>query len=752
MNKKILLILSSVLFVTCLLAQERSTYLAEMQVIKDKFDVSFVYDSSLRLDGFCESIKDRQSLQASVRNLFAGSGISYEIRGRTIILFEEPQNPAGRSSRPLRGLDMPWLDTLAAAVKTDWQQQQERPGTIRSDMPEIFGVISPLGEGDPIRWVQTLPGVATGADGTTAMYVRGGNLGNSLFSLDGVPVYGYSHLLGLTTVVPPEGIESVSLSRGGFEGRQGNFTSSHLQIQSRIPGQDGRKTSFAANNFLVSAATEGEIRDGLSYGVSGRISPLALEYYAFRGMLPDLLGGFDGFGAGVGDLYGRLQWEIDSHRQLSAFILGSLDQYRFAMADGTGDRMGWNNMIASARFLDHQDNIRTEMQAYVNRYVTNQMEDKVYRDVRQQLSLRSAVTEVSLSASRTHQVGSRFRYAYGVSLRDAIFNSGQVASVRHLSNALLTTAWAQGDYDIPDILSIMLAVRGNLFTRFQANGTFFTPDASLSFKWSPVRHFSMNLTLDRVSQFYHTLEGLPTGWSLDIVIPSGKTVRPETALQGYVGADLLFDRHSLSAGAFRKRMDGLVYYKYAPSLFNGTLADWEESIDTGSGNSYGAEFQYEYSGKQLHVCLAYTWSKTDRVGFASVLDGAPFHARFDRRHVMNASASWRGFNAAFTFQSGHWENSMSQQAWMHFLDETWKADYPVGTGINDYHMPDVLRLDLGYQFSFETRRCSHTVNVGVCNVTNHFNPFMLYFNASTENWEEIALLPVLPNFSYRISF
>ena len=44
------------------------------------------------------------------------------------------------------------------------------------------------------------------------------------------------------------------------------------------------------------------------------------------------------------------------------------------------------------------------------------------------------------------------------------------------------------------------------------------------------------------------------------------------------------------------------------------------------------------------------------------------------------------------------------------------------------------------------------MNLGVCNVTNHFNPFMLYFNGSRETWEEITLLPIYPNFSYRIRF
>ena len=89
---------------------------------------------------------------------------------------------------------------------------------------------------------------------------------------------------------------------------------------------------------------------------------------------------------------------------------------------------------------------------------------------------------------------------------------------------------------------------------------------------------------------------------------------------------------------------------------------------------------------------------------------------------------------------------------MHVLGEEWIAKYLTEGGINDYHMPDIIRLDIGYRFSFNAWGLDHEVNLGVCNVTNHFNPFMLYFNGTTEEWQEIALLPILPNFSYRISF
>ncbi|MEJ2258842.1 MAG: carboxypeptidase-like regulatory domain-containing protein, partial [Woeseiaceae bacterium] len=45
------------------------------------------------------------------------------------------------------------------------------------------------GEPDVIRTAQLLPGVQTGADGFGGMYVRGGDVGQNLVLLDGVPVY-----------------------------------------------------------------------------------------------------------------------------------------------------------------------------------------------------------------------------------------------------------------------------------------------------------------------------------------------------------------------------------------------------------------------------------------------------------------------------------------------------------------------------------------------------------------------------------
>ena len=155
-------------------------------------------------------------------------------------------------------------DTLEASVKTDSRRVVESLGKLSTGLEGVRRVISPLGEGDPIRWAQGLPGVSTGADGTTAFYVRGGNMGNNLITLDGVPVYGYSHLLGLTTIIPQDVMSEATLLKGGFDGGSSNFTAGHLAITTRDPSREKFRMSAALNNFLASVALETPINEKMS--------------------------------------------------------------------------------------------------------------------------------------------------------------------------------------------------------------------------------------------------------------------------------------------------------------------------------------------------------------------------------------------------------------------------------------------------------------------------------------------------------
>ena len=78
-----------------------------------------------------------------------------------------------------------------SAQNTEWNERIDssvvearrlRPEmtAIRINTADLNRTASPMGEADPIKFIQTLPGVSTGMEGASAYYVRGGNEGNNL--------------------------------------------------------------------------------------------------------------------------------------------------------------------------------------------------------------------------------------------------------------------------------------------------------------------------------------------------------------------------------------------------------------------------------------------------------------------------------------------------------------------------------------------------------------------------------------------
>ena len=100
-----------------------------------------------------------------------------------------------------------------------------------------------LGEADVIKTIQLLPGVQSGTEGTSGLYVRGGGPDQNLVLLDDVPVYNAEHLFGFFSVFNPDAIKSVSFYKGGFPARFGGRLSSVLDIRMK----DGDENNLHGN-------------------------------------------------------------------------------------------------------------------------------------------------------------------------------------------------------------------------------------------------------------------------------------------------------------------------------------------------------------------------------------------------------------------------------------------------------------------------------------------------------------------------
>ncbi|MDO7610711.1 MAG: TonB-dependent receptor, partial [Crocinitomicaceae bacterium] len=128
-----------------------------------------------------------------------------------------------------------------------------------------------LGEKDIIKTIQLFPGVQSGSEGSSGIYVRGGGQDQNLMLLDGVPIYNATHLFGFFSIFNADAINKVTMIKGGFPARYGGRLSSVLDI--RMKEGNMKKFHGEGSIGIISSklSLEGPIiKDKTSFIVSGR--------------------------------------------------------------------------------------------------------------------------------------------------------------------------------------------------------------------------------------------------------------------------------------------------------------------------------------------------------------------------------------------------------------------------------------------------------------------------------------------------
>ena len=127
------------------------------------------------------------------------------------------------------------------------------------------------GEPDVLKMVQMLPGVNAVGEGSSGIYVRGGNLDQNLILLDEAPIYNPNHLLGFFSAFNTDAIRHAAIYKSSFPIEYGGRLSSVLDLRMK----EGNKEKFGVEGgvgLLVSRLhLEGPLKkEKSSFMVSAR--------------------------------------------------------------------------------------------------------------------------------------------------------------------------------------------------------------------------------------------------------------------------------------------------------------------------------------------------------------------------------------------------------------------------------------------------------------------------------------------------
>lgn len=108
-----------------------------------------------------------------------------------------------------------------------------------------------MGEVDILKSIQTLPGVSSVGEGSSAFNVRGGRSDQNLILLNGAPVFNASHALGFVSGFNQNAINNFTFYKGNVPANLGGRAASVLEVS--MKQGDFEKWKYTGGIGLVSS-------------------------------------------------------------------------------------------------------------------------------------------------------------------------------------------------------------------------------------------------------------------------------------------------------------------------------------------------------------------------------------------------------------------------------------------------------------------------------------------------------------------
>lgn len=692
---------------------------------------------------------------------------------------------------PLKAGAIEQQEVVVTGEKQDKNVSESRMSTVELQMAEVKGLPVLAGEVDIIKTLTLMPGVQSGGEGNTGLYVRGGGPDQNLILLDEAVVYNASHLFGFLSVFNADAIKGVELTKGGIPAQYGGRLASVVDITMK----DGNDKQFEVEGGIgvVSSrlTVQGPIKkEKASFLLSGRgaYAGLLVPYF-----IPDD-SNFQGTKYGFYDLNAKVNWTINDKNRL--FLSGYFGRDVFGFSNkesGFSLNIPWGNATATLRW-----NHIIGPKMFVNTSLIYSDYDFSFEGGQAEFDLKlfsgirdfNVKTDINWLPDPRHNVKFGANYIYHIftpsnaeaRTGDTQLDLGAVTRYHGHEAAI----YIQDDFDVTDKLRINGGLRASMFAhvgpfdRYVKNefnqitdtisygpqddvAIYPRLEPRLSVRYMVGKHNSIKASYTMNYQYIHLATISSIALPTDTWMPSTDLLPPTEGHQWALGYFHNFFDNKLetSVEGYYKIMSNLVEYKQGVIPGDNIRNNPDQNLTTGSGNSYGAEFFIRKNGKKLTGWIGYTLSWTNRT-FAELNYGNTFPATYDRRHDLSVVAMYNiskrvSVSAVFVYATG---NAITLPVARYFIDGAIVNEY---SDRNSYRMGDYHRLDLGctiHPNPKKQKRFKSTWNISIYNVYSRQNPYFYYFDTDVDGTtqqvsikaKQVSLFPIIPSVTWNFKF
>ena len=669
---------------------------------------------------------------------------------------------------------------------------------------------SAIGIADLIKTLEFEPGVNAPREGANGFNVRGGGTDQNLILLDEAVLYNASHLLGFFSVVNNDAIKKGKLYKGGVPAEFGGRLSSVLDIRQK----DGNKKQFKGRGGIGLIASqlmlEGPIvKDKSSFMIAGRRSyidlflPLApnknardatLYFYDLNAKVDYILDeknkfflsgyfgrdtfGFGGlFGNSWGNIAMNFRWSHQFTDKLFSRLVYVLSKYDYKLEiKPSGSEFEWRSNIVNNsikyKFLYNLDNDNTfkwGADATIIDFYPGEIKPTTSssRVKNQKLNEKRALS-ADYFVSHKWQMLDDFAIEYG--LRVSSFYRLGAEKIR-LYNNDKPNKWTGVRYS-PNCLGGCTEGKAQYKTYgdWEVISDFYGVEPRLLMNYTINDLTSVKFSYNRNYQYLHLISNSVSPTPLDIWLPSGPYIEPQSADQVSLGLfrnfDILDQEMNFSIETFYKKMNNIIdYIDYADLQLNNYI---ETEVLPAEGRSYGVELSLKKKKGDLRGAINYTWSKSERRTKVDEGTGVNFNdwylAPFNKTHDLSVQLSYDitkkwTISSNFMFYTGLPVNLPTQA---YFYDSKLLLHY---TGernaevLENYHRVDLSAV---YKMDYDPEDdwLEQELVLSIYNIYNRYNLASLQFkqivsdnrNRSGLQAEKLAYFGIIPTITWNFKF
>lgn len=663
----------------------------------------------------------------------------------------------------------------------------EIPVSVVKQIPVVFG------ETDILKSLQLMPGIQSGGEGNTAMYVRGGSPDQNLILLDEAIVYNPSHLFGFFSVFNADAIQNIEMYKAAMPAYYGGRLASVLDVNMKEGNMKRWSTSGGIGLIASRLSVEGPIKkDTSSFIVSAR------RTYADVLIKPFTKPGSIGRGTSYYfyDVNMKANYRFSARDRIFLSLYGGNDVFKFNFAeDMMRTDIQWGNITSTFRWNHlYTPKLFSNLTLIYSQYQFSfDAKQEIFR-----VGMKSGIRDITSKLDFTYLSAFDHNIKFGLFYARHLFTPSNVRGYAGETELDLgkpvklysheTALYVNDEFSFLKRFKVNVGVRVTdfahmgpfvrylkddllepvikdsiVYDRSDLVKNYFHVEPRIGFRLTLDSNSSIKASYNQNYQYLHLVSYSTTTLPTDIWFPSTDRVKPQFGQQYSIGYYRNFFKNTLetSIEVYYKIMKNQIEYAEGVLLENTLYDNIDNFLVFGTGKSYGVEFLLQKRVGNTTGWIGYTWSKTTRQ-FPDINEGKEYPAKFDRTHDVSIV-----INHSFS------EHLVASFVWVYATGNTTTmpvSRYIIGGNVvseygprNGYRLPPYHRADISitwYPKPKKQRKFEESWNFSIYNLYNRKNPYFIYIDVdgditagtATIKAKQVSLFPILPSITWNFKF